>query len=64
MVPKPAVRQAVLSPCIGVCEMRADGLCAGCLRTIDEIAAWGTLSDPVRHQLMEFVLPRRAAERP
>ena len=36
----------VLSPCISVCRMdAASGWCEGCLRTLDEIAAWSTL-DP------------------
>ena len=36
----------VASPCINVCRMdAASGLCEGCLRTIDEIAAWGTMGD-------------------
>ena len=54
--------RAVLSPCIGVCAVRADGLCAGCLRTLDEIAAWARLSDAQRLHLMETVLPRRERE--
>lgn len=34
------------SPCISVCTMEpASGLCRGCLRTLDEIAAWSTLGD-------------------
>ena len=37
---------SVPSPCIQVCAMsQATGLCQGCWRTLDEIAAWGTLSD-------------------
>jgi uncharacterized protein len=60
---KPVPRNAVLSPCIGVCELRADGLCAGCLRSSAEIAAWSTLSDGARLDLMDRVLPLRAAER-
>lgn len=33
----------VPSPCISLCEMAPDtGLCRGCLRTIDEIVAWGS----------------------
>lgn len=28
------------SPCIGVCQMQADGMCIGCRRTLDEICAW------------------------
>jgi predicted Fe-S protein YdhL (DUF1289 family) len=35
-------REAVPSPCISVCRMdAATGLCEGCFRTLDEIAAWG-----------------------
>ncbi len=38
-----------VSPCVAVCRMDdAAGLCAGCLRTLDEIAAWSTLSDAQR----------------
>ncbi len=37
---------AVKSPCIDVCRMdRATGWCEGCLRTIQEIAAWSTMDD-------------------
>ena len=37
---------ALPSPCVSVCRMdAASGLCEGCLRTIDEIAAWGLLDD-------------------
>ena len=36
----------VPSPCISVCVMDgASGLCQGCWRTLDEIAAWSTLPD-------------------
>lgn len=55
--------RAVLSPCVGVCEMDADGLCAGCLRTLDEIARWGTMGDDERLRVMEQVLPAREAAR-
>jgi predicted Fe-S protein YdhL (DUF1289 family) len=31
----------VPSPCVNVCRMdEATGFCAGCLRTLDEIACW------------------------
>lgn len=34
------------SPCISVCRMDAlSGLCEGCLRTLDEIAAWGVMDN-------------------
>jgi uncharacterized protein len=51
---------AIMSPCIGVCEMRTDGFCAGCMRTLDEIARWSMLSDAERETLMQDVLPSRA----
>ena len=38
--------QPVPSPCVNVCEMDATtGWCAGCLRTLDEIACWSLLDD-------------------
>jgi len=40
------------SPCINVCRIDdATGLCVGCLRTLEEIAAWGTLSDNERRDV-------------
>jgi predicted Fe-S protein YdhL (DUF1289 family) len=36
----------VPSPCISICRIDASsGLCDGCLRTLDEIAAWSRLDD-------------------
>ncbi|HKW83234.1 MAG TPA: DUF1289 domain-containing protein [Burkholderiaceae bacterium] len=41
-----SVTAPVPSPCTSVCKMDpSTGWCEGCLRTIDEIAAWATLSD-------------------
>ena len=38
-----------VSPCISICRMNAaNGLCEGCFRTRDEIAAWGNASDDAR----------------
>jgi hypothetical protein len=49
----------VESPCIDVCRIDvATGLCEGCLRTIDEIAAWGTLDAPARRAILDR-LPQR-----
>ncbi len=30
----------IKSPCINVCEIDDGGLCAGCMRTVEEIRAW------------------------
>jgi predicted Fe-S protein YdhL (DUF1289 family) len=55
------------SPCINVCVIDATtGLCAGCSRSLAEIAGWTAMTDLERHRIMRD-LParqgRRAAER-
>ncbi len=30
----------IASPCTGVCTINSQGVCQGCARTLDEIAAW------------------------
>lgn len=55
--------RAVLSPCIGVCELDDSGHCLGCLRSVAEIAAWSRMDDPQRLHLMETVLPARELQR-
>ena len=55
--------RAVLSPCIGVCSLDADGLCEGCHRTTAEIARWSQMGDDERLHLMEAVLPERESRR-
>lgn len=52
----------VPSPCIGVCRMDdATGLCAGCWRTLDEIAAWGTADEAARRRVWQAVEARQVA---
>jgi len=51
---------SVPSPCISVCRMsEATGLCEGCLRTIDEIAAWSALDDDARRAVWDAIARRR-----
>ena len=54
--------RAILSPCIGICNLGADGLCMGCHRTSGEIAQWIAMGDDERLRLMEDVLPTREAK--
>jgi predicted Fe-S protein YdhL (DUF1289 family) len=54
---------AALSPCIGICSLGDDGLCAGCLRTGAEIGAWSRLPDAERRRIMDEVLPLRGHRR-
>ena len=59
-VPSPAPA-GVASPCINVCRMdAASGLCEGCLRTIDEIVAWGTMADDDKRAVWQRLEQRRA----
>jgi uncharacterized protein len=49
----------VPSPCISVCTMDAQtGLCIGCYRTLDEIAAWSGLDDARKRALWQRLLER------
>jgi len=49
------------TPCIKVCRIDPhSGLCTGCLRSLDEIAAWGRMSSAERRRVMAE-LPRRAS---
>lgn len=50
------------SPCIGICRLEpASGLCEGCLRTIDEIAAWPEADDAARLAILDRLRERRRA---
>ena len=50
---------AIESPCIGTCTLGPDGLCVGCFRNGEEIAAWLTYSPEQRRAIMQD-LPVRA----
>ena len=50
------------SPCRGICTLDAPSrLCLGCGRTLDEIAAWGTLGEEQRLGIMALLPARLAA---
>jgi predicted Fe-S protein YdhL (DUF1289 family) len=56
---------SMLSPCIKVCSIEpATGLCAGCARTLAEIAAWGGLSEAERVRIMLRLPARRGQAGP
>jgi predicted Fe-S protein YdhL (DUF1289 family) len=52
---------ADVTPCIGVCRMDASGLCAGCSRSLVEIASWASLSHCARLCIMEKLAARKPA---
>jgi len=50
----------VASPCTNVCRMNArSGLCEGCARSLDEIAAWSGLSDADKRRVLAAIALRR-----
>lgn len=56
--------QAAPSPCIQVCRIDpVRGLCIGCLRSPDEIAAWSQAS-PAEQRALWARLPARVATPP
>lgn len=55
--------QDLPSPCISVCRMApATGLCQGCLRTLDEIAAWSGLDDEGKRVVWARIEARATAQ--
>ena len=51
----------VASPCTDVCRMSpGTGLCEGCLRTLDEIAAWSAMSVEEKRAVLAQ-LPKRGS---
>ena len=53
----------VPSPCNSICRIDvASGWCEGCLRTLDEVAAWSTLSDTGKRAVW-LELGRRRVQR-
>ncbi len=53
------------SPCIKVCTLDPEtGLCMGCHRTLDEIAAWGGLSQERRSAINAQLPSRRPRSTP
>lgn len=54
-------RKEVESPCVKICVIHEEsGLCTGCLRTLDEIAAWSRMSADERRSVMAQLPDRRS----
>jgi predicted Fe-S protein YdhL (DUF1289 family) len=49
----------VSTPCIKICSLDPQtGICAGCGRTLEEIARWGGMAESERQRIMQL-LPAR-----
>lgn len=52
----------VPSPCVEVCQMDAvSGWCEGCLRSLDEIAAWSQMDEGAKAAVWQQLEQRRQA---
>lgn len=50
----------VSSPCVEVCEIDyVKKVCAGCYRTLDEIAAWGYANDNEKRRILNNIKDRK-----
>ncbi|MBE0615130.1 MAG: DUF1289 domain-containing protein [Burkholderiales bacterium] len=59
-----AATDPVPSPCINVCSMdEGTGLCAGCHRTLDEIAQWSAYTPAQKRAVHERLRARRTVSR-
>jgi predicted Fe-S protein YdhL (DUF1289 family) len=59
------IRPKPSSPCTKLCILdAATGLCEGCGRTRDEIALWGSMSEPQRRAVMATLEGRLRAAYP
>ncbi|KJZ20389.1 DUF1289 domain-containing protein [Loktanella sp. S4079] len=55
-------RNEIESPCVKICVIHPQSrLCTGCLRTIDEIGAWSSLSAEARRDIIAQ-LPGRQSQ--
>lgn len=55
----------VASPCVNICRMdAASGLCEGCLRTLDEIAAWSRCDDATKQAVWGRIAQRKTNTAP
>jgi predicted Fe-S protein YdhL (DUF1289 family) len=55
----------IKTPCIKVCVVDGEsGLCLGCYRKLNEVAAWGRLTDDERDRILAELPDRRSLIRP
>ena len=60
-----AAEDPIDSPCINVCTMDVrSGLCAGCYRTLGEIADWSAYTPAQKRAVHEQLRARRSGSHP
>lgn len=54
--------EPVPSPCMSICRMDAvTELCEGCLRTLDEVAAWSVMDEAEKREVWKSIQQRATA---
>ena len=53
-----------MSPCINICTLDDENVCMGCLRRLEEIIAWGTMSGEEQWALVEDLRRRSPKHTP
>ena len=51
----------VASPCVSLCCLDEDDVCMGCLRHINEITGWHSMSDKEKRKLLGVLKQRNTA---
>jgi predicted Fe-S protein YdhL (DUF1289 family) len=60
--PPPEGVSPVPSPCTSICTIdQVTGFCAGCFRTLDEVAGWSVFDDREKRAVWSALPGRRAA---
>jgi len=60
-----AMDQPIATPCVKVCIVDGEsGLCLGCYRRLNEVAAWSRLTDAERDAILAELPERRSLIRP
>jgi predicted Fe-S protein YdhL (DUF1289 family) len=63
--PRPGPPPAIKTPCIKVCVVDGEsGLCLGCYRKLNEVAAWARFTDAEREAILAELPSRRSLIRP
>jgi len=63
MTPETPEAATPVSPCLGICLMDpTTRMCRGCLRTVEEIAAWYDAGPAEKREILTRLASRRAAQ--
>lgn len=59
-----SAEKPVRSPCVSVCALDEDDICAGCYRSGQEISRWGNYSNAEKREVLALASVRARANNP